>query len=62
MALDVGKEGAAMTRWHITYKARVRNYPDGIVWCADFTGTLVEAINWIHREEDIIEIVDIYER
>lgn len=51
-----------MTRWHITYKARVRNYPDGIVWCADFTGTLVEAINWIHREEDIIEIVDIYER
>ena len=50
-----------MKRWHIAYKARVNGYADGITWSAEYVGTLAEAINWIHKEEDIVEIVDIYE-
>lgn len=50
-----------MTRWHISYKARVDGYADGIVWSVEHTGTLAETINWIYKEEGIIEIVDMYE-
>jgi hypothetical protein len=62
MKLSKGeKEMESIKNWYISYRAVTEYYPEEIVWSVRVHGTLPEVINWLYKEEEIIEIVDMYE-